>query len=169
MGFGKGCRQYVQNRLPSPRFAYARPGRLRTRYFWYSGIPRQIWDDAELFGAPVAEAFEEGDQGLAGGAKRVGDLGRRGARHRSQDDPVLFQFAELGGENFFADATQKIAEFGETQGAKRKAPDRLDFPLAAQDVNARLNGATVVNLHRELRAYKLVRTSPRHSAVIPCS
>ena len=82
--------------------------------------------------------------------------------------PNLFQFTDLRGENFFAEASQKIAELGEAQRAKRKSTDYLDFPLAAQDVNGRLNRTAVVNLHRGLRAYKFVRTSPRYKAVIPC-
>src|SRR6266849_9651929 len=121
----------------------------------------QIGLDAELFGAPVAKAFEERDQGLAGGAERIGDPWRRGANSRSVDDTIPFQFAELRGENFFADAWQKIAEFGEAARAKRKMPHGLDFPLATQDVDGRLNGTAVVNLHRGLRAYKIVRTSTR--------
>src|SRR5216684_6067765 len=107
----------------------------------------QIGLDAKLFGAPVAEAFEERDQGLAGGAERIGDLGRRGRCRGSVDDAILFQFAELRGENFFADASEKVAEFGEAQRAKRKAPDRLDFPLAAQDVDGGLNGTAMVRFH----------------------
>src|SRR5229473_7879140 len=107
----------------------------------------QIGLDAELFGAPVTEAFEERDQGLAGGAERIGDL-RRGGRHCCPvDDAILFQFAELGGENFFADASEKIAQFGEAQWTKRKAPHRLDFPLAAEDVDGGLNGTAMVRFH----------------------
>ena len=49
------------------------------------------------------------------------------------------------------------------------ASDRLDSPLAAQDIDGGLNGTAVVNFHRwRLRAYKFVRTSPRYRAVIPC-
>jgi hypothetical protein len=51
--------------------------------------------------------------------KRVSDFRRRGAHCPSVDDTVLFQFTELRGENFFADASQKIAEFGEAQRAKK--------------------------------------------------
>src|SRR5229473_1073392 len=107
----------------------------------------QIGLDAELFGSPVAEALEERHQGLAGGAERIGDLGRRGRHCCSVDDAILFQFAELGGENFFADASEKIAQLGKAQWTKRKAPHRLDFPLAAQDVDGGLNGTAVVRFH----------------------
>ena len=113
--------------------------------FFLAGIARQIWLDSKLFGAPVAQVFEQRDQCLAGGAERVSDLGRRGAHCRSSDDAILFQFTELRGENLFADPSEKIAEFSEAVRAKRKAPDRLDFPLAAQDVDGRLNGAAVAN------------------------
>src|SRR6267378_3435865 len=137
--------------------------------FFLAGIVRQIWIDFKLFGAPVAQVFEQRDQCLAGGAERVGDLGRRGAHCRSSDDAILFQFTELRGENLFADPSEKIAEFSEAVRAKRKAPDRLDFPFAAQDIDGGLNGTAVVNFHRwRLRAYKFVRTSPRYRAVIPC-
>ncbi len=57
------------------------------------------------------------------------------------------QFTELGRENRIVDAWQKIAEFGEAQRAKREAPDRLDFPFAAQNVDGRLKRTTVVNFH----------------------
>src|SRR5712692_9376611 len=110
-------------------------------------IVRQVWLDPKLFGAPIAEAFEERDQGLAGGAERIGDPGRRGMHRGSVDDAILFQFAELGGENFLADASEKIAELGKAQRTKRKAPDRLDFPLAAQDVDGGLNGTAMVRFH----------------------
>src|SRR3984893_12644693 len=86
-------------------------------------IAGQIWGDAKVLGAPVAKVFEDGDQCPAGGAERVGDLRRRGAHCPSVDDAIPFQFTELRGENFFADASQKIAEFGEAQRAKRKSPD----------------------------------------------
>src|ERR1700731_2831387 len=137
-------------------------------YLRLTRIAGQIWGDAKLLGAPVAKVFEDWDQCLAGGAERVGDLRGRGAHCPSVDDAILFQFTQLRGEDFFADASQKIAEFGEAQRAKRKSPDCLDFPLAAQDVDGRLNRTAVVNLHRGLRAYKFVRTSPRYMAVIPC-
>jgi len=65
---------------------------------------------------------------LAGRAEGVSDLGRRGAHYGSADDTILFQFTKLGGENLFADASEKIAEFGETQRPKRKPPHCLDFP-----------------------------------------
>ena len=112
--------------------------------FFLAGIARQIWLDSKLLRAPVAQVFEQRDQCLAGGAERIGDLGRRGAHCRSSDDAVLFQFTELRGENPCADASEKIAEFGEAARAKRKVPDRLDFPLAAQDIDGGLNGTAVV-------------------------
>src|SRR5260370_29242070 len=142
--------------------------RLRARYFYCSGIPWQIWRDPKLFGAPVAKIFEERDQCPAGAAERVGDLRRRGAQCHPVDDTIFLQFTELRGEHLFADASQKIAKFGEAPRAKRKVPDRLDFPLATQHVDGRLNRAVVVSLHRGLRAYKFVRTSPQHIVVIPC-
>jgi hypothetical protein len=114
-----------------------------------------------LFGAPVAEILEDGDQGLARRAEGIGDLGWGRADCPSANDPIPFQFSELGGENFLTDASEKIAEFGEAQRAKRKAPDCLNFPFAAEDVDGRLNGTAVVNLHGILRAYKFVRTSPQ--------
>jgi hypothetical protein len=107
----------------------------------------QIGRDAELFRAPVAQVLQERNQGFAGGAKRISDLWRRGGDCGSAYNAIFFQFTELRGKNLFADASQKIAEFGEAQRAKRKAPDRLDFPLAAQDVDGRLNGAAVANFH----------------------
>src|SRR5260370_34016194 len=128
----------------------------------------QIWGDTELFGAPVAEAIEERDQCLARRAEGIGDSGRRGAHYPSADDAISFQFPELGGENLFTDASKQIAEFGEAQRAKGKAPDCLDFPLAAKGVDRRLNGTAVMDLHGTLQAYKFVRTSPQQSAVIPC-
>ena len=67
-------------------------------------IAGQIWGDAKLLGAPVAEAFEERNQGLAGGAERVGDLRRRGSRCSSVGDAILFQFTNLRDENLFAEA-----------------------------------------------------------------
>jgi len=51
-------------------------------------------------------------------------------------------------ENLFADPSEKIAEFSEAVRAKRKAPDRLDFPFAAQDIDGGLNGTAVMNFHR---------------------
>src|SRR6266851_8843662 len=51
------------------------------------------------------------------------------------------------GGNLVADAPQKIAEFSEAQRAKRKAPDRLHFPLATQDVDGGLNRTAVVSFH----------------------
>src|SRR5713226_2047751 len=131
------------------------------------GIAGQIRLDTELFGAPVAKILEERDQGLAGGTEGVGDLGRRGADCPPVDYAILFQFSELGSENFFTDAAQKIAEFGEAQRTKRKAPHSLDFPLTAQNVDSRLNGTAMMDLHRALRAYNFVRTSPRQTVVIP--
>src|SRR5256885_11728566 len=62
----------------------------------------------------------------------VGDLGRRGAHNGSADDTILFQSTKLRGENSFAHGSEKIAEFGEAQRTKGKAPHRLDFSLAAQ-------------------------------------
>src|SRR5713226_827806 len=122
------------------------------------GIAGQIWGDTELFGAPVAKILEERDQGLAGGAEGIGDLGRRRAHSPSVDYAILFQFAELGSENLFTNAAQKIAEFGEAQRAKREAPHCLDFPLSAQDVDSRVNWTAMADLHGALRAYKFVRT-----------
>ncbi len=69
-------------------------------------MPRQIWGDTELLGTPVAKILEERDQGSAGRAKGVGDLGRRGAHYASADHAIPFQFAKLGGENLFADAAE---------------------------------------------------------------
>src|SRR5260370_25231764 len=100
----------------------------------YARIVRQVWLDPKLFGAPLAQAFEERNQGLAGGAERIGDLRRRGLHCRSGDDTVLFQFTELGGENFFADASAKFADFVKPQLANGKAPNCLDLPLSAQYV-----------------------------------
>src|SRR5204862_240610 len=76
------------------------------------------------------------------------------ACHRERRDGPAFAF-------LFADASQKIAEFHEAQRAKRKSPDCLEFPFAAQDVDGRLNRTAVVTLPRGLRAYKFVRTSPQ--------
>src|SRR5260370_26360723 len=128
--------------------------------------PREIRFDPELFGAPVAQVLEYRDQGLPSGAERISDLRRRRANFPSFDDPIPFQFAELRSENFFTDAAQEIAELGEAQRAKRKAPHGLDFPLTAQDIDGRLNGTAMMNLHGALRAYNFVRTSPMQSVVI---
>src|SRR6267378_3026972 len=103
-------------------------------------IAGQMGCNAEVFRAPIAQVLEKRDQCLAGAAKRISDPWRRGADCGSAYDAIFFQFTELRGENLFADASQNIAEFSEAQRAKRKAPDRLDFPLAAQDVDGRLNG-----------------------------
>ena len=129
--------------------------------------PGETRFDAELFGAPVAQVLEYRDQGLPSGAERISDLRRRRANFPSLDDSIPFQFAELRSENFFADAAQEIADLGEAQRAKRKTPHRLDFPLTAQDIDGRLNGTAMMNLHGALRAYKFVRTSPMQTVVIP--
>ena len=129
--------------------------------------PGETRFDAELFGAPVAQVLEYRDQGLPSGAEGIGDLRRRGANFPSLDDPIPFQFAELRSKNFFTDAAQEIAELGEAQRAKRKTPHGLDFPLTAQDIDGRLNGTALMNLHGALRAYKFVRTSPMQTVVIP--
>src|SRR5260370_37944820 len=48
-------------------------------------------------------------------------------------------------------------------------PHGLDFPLTAQDIDGRLNGTAMMNLHGHgaLRAYKFVRTSPMQTFFIP--
>ena len=66
---------------------------------------------------------------MAGRLEGVGDLGRRGAHNGSADDTILFQSTKLRGENSFAHGSEKIAEFGEAQRTKGKAPHRLDFHL----------------------------------------
>src|SRR5437016_10390222 len=103
------------------------------------GLPGKIRLAAKLLGAHVAQVLEERNQGFSRDAERIGDPGRRGTDCGSAYDANLFQFTELRGENFFADAAEKIAELREAERAKRKAPDRLDSPLAAQDVDSRLN------------------------------
>src|SRR5260370_36337555 len=117
--------------------------------------PWEIRFDAELFGAPVAQVLEYRDQGLPGGAERISDLRRRRGNCPSFDEPIPCQFAELRSENFFTDAAQEIAELGEAQRDKRKTPHCLDFPLTAQDIDGRLNGTAMMNLHGALRAYNL--------------
>ena len=77
----------------------------------------------------------------------MGDLRRRGMRGHSVDNTILLQFTELRGENLFADASQKIAKFGEAPRAEGKMPNRLDLPLATQDVYSCLNWTAVVSLH----------------------
>src|ERR1700732_1835066 len=67
--------------------------RLRTRCLRGPRVMGQIWRDAKLFGAPVAEVLEQRDQVVARGAERIGDFGRRAAHRRSVDNTVLFQFA----------------------------------------------------------------------------
>jgi hypothetical protein len=59
----------------------------------------------------------------------------------------------------------KIAEFGEAQQAKRKSPDCLHFPLAAQDIDARLNRTAMVNLPHGSGLTNLC-VLPRHKGVI---
>jgi hypothetical protein len=142
---------------------------LRTCGPYYAGFVRQIGLDAKLFRTPVAEVFEKRDQSLAGGAERIGDSRWRGAHSSPADDTIPFQFTELCGEHFLADASEKIANFGKSSRTKGEMPDRLDFPFSAQDIDGRLNWTALVILHGELRTYKFVRTSLQYSAVIPCS
>ncbi len=135
--FAEGVRRFETSNLYKGFYDWGLRGRLGL-------MPNCLEPQSQR---PSRSGFEERDQGLAGAAKRISDFRRRGEHCGSADDAVFFQFAELRGENFFADASQKIAEFGEAQRAKRKAPDRLDFPLAAQDVDGGLNGTAMVRFH----------------------
>ena len=103
-----------------------------------------------MFGAPSAECAQGLDQLFTGTRERIGDLRRRGMFDHALYDSVRLQLAELGGQNLLTDAGKELTKFGETFGAETQMPDRQDLPLAADDVDGSLHGATEVIFHRHL-------------------
>jgi hypothetical protein len=116
---------------------------------------------------PGAEDAHGLDELLAGTREGVGDLGRRGVRDLAMDDAVGFHLAELRGQDFFADAGEKIAKLREALRAEAQMPDGEDFPFAADDIDGALHRTAVVIFQRGLRAYQNVRTSGGRQMVIP--
>lgn len=98
------------------------------------GEEREIGRDAEVFGAPTAHFFHEGNEIAARFGERVGDFRRGIVGGFARNDAVLFEFAKLRGEDFFCDAGEKIAKFGEALRLEREIPKRENFPFAGHDV-----------------------------------
>jgi hypothetical protein len=96
---------------------------------------------------PGAEDAHGLDELLAGTREGVGDLRRRGVRDLAMDDAVGFHLAELRGQDFFADAGEKIAKLREALRAEAQMPDGEDFPFAADDIDGALHGTAVVIFH----------------------
>jgi len=87
-----------------------------------------------MFGAPAAHFFHDGNEVTAGFGEGVGDFGRGIVRGFARNNAVLFELAQLRGENFFGDAREKVAKFGEALRFEREIPERQNFPFAGHDV-----------------------------------
>ena len=83
---------------------------------------REIGRDAEMFGAPAAHFFHEGNEVAAGFSEGVGDFRRRIAGGFARNNAVLFEFAKLRGEDFFGDAGEQVAEFSEALRLEGEVP-----------------------------------------------
>ena len=136
------------------------------RYARMAGKSWKVWRDAKKLGAPAAHFFHEGNELAAGFGERVGDFWRRVECGFAGDGAVFFEFTELGGQDFFGDAGEHIAQGGEAFWSEGKIPEREDFPLPGEDIEGGFDGTAVVLLHGGLRAYKIVRTSGGLLAVI---
>ena len=95
---------------------------------------REVGRDAEMFGAPTAHFFHEGNEVAAGFSEGVGDSRRGIVGGFARNDSVLFEFAKLRGEDFFGDAGEKVAKFCEALRLEREIPKRENFPFAGHDV-----------------------------------
>src|SRR5713226_3604794 len=92
-------------------------------------IVRQVWLDPKLFGAPIAEAFEERDQGLAGGAERIGDLRRRGARCRSVMTPSFSNSRSWAVRTFSLTPRRRLRSSANRNGPKEMRQTAWTFHL----------------------------------------
>src|SRR2546430_963087 len=83
---------------------------------------RGVGGGAEMFGAPAAHFFHEGNEVAAGFSEGVGDFRRRIAGGFARNNAVLFEFAKLRGEDFFGDAGEQVAEFSEALRLEGEVP-----------------------------------------------
>jgi hypothetical protein len=97
-----------------------------------------------MAGAPGAEDTHGINEFFAGAGERISDLRRRGVGNFAMDNAVVFELAELRGEDFFAHAGKKIAKFCEAFRAEAQIPDGEDLPLAADGIDGSLHRAAVM-------------------------
>src|SRR5882757_1445537 len=95
---------------------------------------REVGRDAEMFGAPAAHFFHEGNEVAAGFSEGVGDFRRRIVGGFAANNAVLFELAKLRGEDFFGDAGEQVAKFCEALRLEGEVPKRENLPLAGHDV-----------------------------------